>query len=266
MKMETIETNLEENNRTIKKQSDSLILLFEEINNLKRHVCLGDDIENKGMRMQDETKNSHINNYNLQKILNSRKLNYYNKIRCDGIASIYRNFLEKEPPFIPRKFREAVTNNMSEQQQNRKKKLEIQRLTYEIEHLEELKEKHHKGLEETDLEIKEELAKEDDPVIRQSIKENWYARIQEEEEKSNTIWEKKKRFFENLPSQQEKQVRRNGTGRRGTSADDNYQRREPRRPEGHFRYTNGRRWNNNQQVHLNTERNFHRRPTPRWTR
>ena len=163
--METIETNLEENNRTIKKQSDSLILLFEEINNLNTHVCLGNGIENKEMRMQDKTKNSHINNYNLQKIINSRKLNYYNKIRCDGIAFIYRNFLEKEPPFIPRKFREAETNNMLEQQ-NRKKKLEIQRLTYEIEHLEELKEKHHKGLEETDLEIKEELAKEDDLVIR----------------------------------------------------------------------------------------------------
>ena len=104
MKMETIETNLEENNRTIKKQSDSLILLFEEINNLKRHVCLGDDIENKGMRMQDETKNSHINNYNLQKIINSRKLNYYNKIRCDGIASInLQEFSRKRTAFYPAK-------------------------------------------------------------------------------------------------------------------------------------------------------------------
>ena len=175
-----------------------------------------------------------------------------------GIFSKKNRLLSREN--FARQLRTCQSNNKIE-----KKKLEIQRLTYEIEHLEELKEKHHKGLEETDLEIKE-LAKEDDPIMRQSIKEKWYARIQEEEEKSNTIWEKKKRFFENLLSQQEMQVRRNGIGRRGTSAEDIYQRREPRSPEGHFRYTNGRRWNNNQQVHLNTERNFHRRPTPRWTR
>ena len=42
-----------------------------------------------------------------QQHLQTRKHAYYNQLRYGGIASIYKSFLEQQPPFILNKFREG---------------------------------------------------------------------------------------------------------------------------------------------------------------
>ena len=91
--------------------------------------------------------------------------------------------------------------NDSEKQRERLKELEVQKVTFEIERLNEQVEKHSEALESADLDIKEHISEQDEPTMRQFVKEQWYSLIKTEQERSDEIWANKKSFFQYLPNQ-----------------------------------------------------------------
>lgn len=200
-KMENMEAYMVENNSLIKQNSEKLDGICEEMKEIKVQCNKGSETGNqRTTNPQQQTKVTTSLTLPMRNTLTSRKLAYYNKIRSEGIATIYKRFLEQKPPFIPNKFRESSNDNESERHRERMKKLEIQKITFEIEHLEEIGEKHRDTLENSELEMKQHIGEQEDPIQRQALKEQWYALIKSEEEKSEAIWEKKKEFFESLPT------------------------------------------------------------------
>ena len=141
-----------------------------------------------------------MHNNEAQRLLQYLKFAFYNQMRSGGIAEIYKFFLNQEPVYIPKKFREGIVPGDSEARRGRMKKLEIMRVTLEIEGMEEECSKHQKIIDETEKQIDDLIGQNDDPTIRQELKQQWFAEIKREEGKSRTIWEKKRIFFENLPN------------------------------------------------------------------
>mgnify|MGYP000563151265 CR=1 FL=1 len=204
-KMENIETCLAENSNLIKQNSQKLENIHEEVKGIKEQCNKGSGSSNnkKTSDLRQQTKEAISLSPVIRNALISRKLAYYKMIRCEGIANIYKGFLQLNPPYIPNKFREASIDNESEKHRERMRKLEIQKINFEIEHLEELGERHKQTMENSELEVKQHIGEQDDPIQRQSLKEEWYASSKKEEEKSEAIWDKKKEFFESLPTRME---------------------------------------------------------------
>ena len=84
------------------------------------------------------------------KCLNTRKMAFYNKMRCEGIAEIYSSFLERDPIFIPHKFQEKAVPGESEEQKRLKLELSKCKMTVEIERLKEQAVKHDSIISEND--------------------------------------------------------------------------------------------------------------------
>ena len=74
---------------------------------------------------------------NLQNILNRRKHLFYSHIRNKELAEIHRHYLDRDVPFIPRKFRETLTPHDSINNVRRKKQLEFLKVENHIANLEE---------------------------------------------------------------------------------------------------------------------------------
>ena len=94
--------------------------------------------------------------------MQTRKHAYYNQLRSGGIASIYKSFLEQQPPFIPNKFREGKIPGEPEARRDKMNKIEVMKVTMEIECLEEEFSKHQSTIEETEREVEEIIGKYDD--------------------------------------------------------------------------------------------------------
>ena len=199
-KMNSLEEKISDNYKSVNEQSQRLDSFCEEMKKVTDLLSKGDACPHGETK---QTKKREFDNSNaarnLRKIVNQRKLTYYNKVRSEGITAAYKDFLKLDPPFVPKKFREKMSYTESESQKSRIRKLEIFEMNCEIERLEEMVEKHRNELENAELEVKEQLSTIDDPSHRQYLKESWYSQIRDEKEKSNRIWESKKQFLDKLP-------------------------------------------------------------------
>lgn len=203
-KIESIEINQKVTNEIMQTKIDSLDKKIENIItlNLNNTSPVNNSlITSSGY--EDGTNSEERELYLLKPKINIRKLAFYNKIRSKGISEIYGNFLKQSPPFIPRKFRESRIPGESDQQRKRMEHLEITKLKMEIERLEEEYNKHQSTVEEIESEIRETISKSNDAVERQHKKEIWVRETNKEEGISNQIWDRKKKFFEDLPSREE---------------------------------------------------------------
>lgn len=205
LKMEMMENVQLENNRVI---SENIVILNERMSTLCQEVSSIkgklDEVISVSHSIKHKTKTTLCNlpttMEQMDSIVSTRKLAYYNKMRSQGIADIYKGFLQKDPPFIPKKFREGKIPGESSSQMERMKKLEIMKVNLDIERLEEEASKHQEGLLMAEEEIKALITQYNDPVERQKLKEKWTIDVNREEKVSDEVWEKKKIFFVNLPS------------------------------------------------------------------
>ena len=197
-KIENIDINLCENNKIIKENSERLETMAKEIKLIKEQR----DRDSAGnMTREDNPKLTNGNlDSKMNQLLDKRKLAYYNSIRNEGVAAVYKKFIEQTPPFIPRKFRESINPNASQKQRERMKNLEKQKLKYEIERLDEAAEKHRGELDDAELDTKQFIGDQEDALLRQDLKEKWCASVKREEARSNEIWNKKQQFLEDLPT------------------------------------------------------------------
>lgn len=135
-----------------------------------------------------------------KKTLNDRKLAYYNKIRCENTAKVFEGFLERDPVFIPNKFKEVILQNDSQQIIDQKMELNIQKVTTDITKLKERATKYSSIVDKCENIIQADIiSKCDDFKVRQKLTEIWLADISREEVKSKVIWSKKETWWNDLP-------------------------------------------------------------------
>lgn len=189
-KIEAIE---EKQNVFHKFVEDKFRTISAEIEKAKMGQCTtqGNNTNNK------PSQNTYLN---IEKNLHERKHAYYKHIRSHGISTIYKEFLERDIAFIPKKFRESHIPGESERQKERVSKLEKTKVLLECERLDEESEKNEQKLKTIEQEVASQIQAYPCPEKRQEFKELWLTATAKEEKISNEIWEKKKTFFENLPN------------------------------------------------------------------
>ena len=199
----------------------------------------------------------------LLNVLNRRKHAFYSHLRSKDLADIHAHYLSRDVPFIPRKFREKITHMDTSNMIKRKKELEFVKVEHHIETLREYAEKHLSDLKEEDTKATSLIS-----ILPTDIKQGtaleWQKCVQIEEEKSNTIWQKKKLFFLQLPLDTNDKTHSN------ESSEDNswtvVTRRRQRIPSQQqaqhpsvFRYHHFQRPRKRQPTHMNMPRQFVRR-------
>ena len=125
-------------------------------------------------------------------LLNQPKIAFFNAIKSEETEKIVKEFTKKDEIFIPKKFKEKITPQDSEEQKKMKANFNPMKLKAQIEILEEktthYKTKYHEIDQELITEIKELCH-----IETQFLKELWGKNWKKEEEKSWTkkiIWQK----------------------------------------------------------------------------
>lgn len=129
------------------------------------------------------------------KLLNARKHAYYNNLRSAGIVEIYEDFLNRDDPIIPPKFREKHFPGQTEAHTKRLKTLEISKVKIEIERLSEHANKQKEIINNVESQIKSHIYQHNNLEQRQEMIELWVKQVAKEEEISKNIWEKKRKFI-----------------------------------------------------------------------
>ena len=208
--IEIMQVNQEKTIEVLKEEQKSLketvATLVNEVTQLKR-LTLHVPPNNGEKEMNNHTSVISLCpiKHELPKYLNSRKMAYYRQIRSSGIAGIYKEFLERDPPFIPNKFREKQMPGETQQQRERMKKLEATKVSYEIERLEEDCSNQQTVIDTAEREANKIICTKMDAIERETAKEQWLSNVKDEEERSRKIWEEKKKFFDSLPDNQEEE-------------------------------------------------------------
>lgn len=139
--------------------------------------------------------------YLWKKTLNDRKLAYYNKIRCQSTASIFEGFLERDPVFIPNKFKETLLITDSQMVVDRKMEMNIQKMKNEIASLKEKAIKYSSIIDSCETTIQTEIiSKCDAHKVCQKLTEIWLADVSREEVKSKVLWSKTESWWKDLPN------------------------------------------------------------------
>ena len=139
--------------------------------------------------------------HHLQKLLNKRKIHFYQYHRSEDLAKIHDSFLNRDTPYIPRKFQEKITNQDTIGNIQRKKDLEFLKVENYILNLKENAEIQLMQVKTSDDEARSYISAL--PTnLKLKLQPEWEGMIKKEEEHSKSIWEKKQQFFVNLPSTQ----------------------------------------------------------------
>ena len=140
-------------------------------------------------------------------IKNMRKSAYFNSRRCSEIAVIYEKFLGQDNIFIPKKFRQQPIAGESDTQRQRRINVAITKMEAEVDNLKETACKNESIMSKCEEDIKALISKQSSDDVRQKLTELWLEEIRTEENTSNVIWEKKKRWFEDMERQETEESR-----------------------------------------------------------
>ena len=153
-------------------------------------------------------------NYKLKmwrNLLNKRKIAFFNAIKSQGTSEIYKEFLQQCPVFIPRKFRERITAQDTEQQKEIKRNLNVLKVEAQIKILEDKITHYTTMYSEIDAEMGQEIINLCPQEMHLTLKEIWDNDTKKQEEISKQIWIKKEKWIKNLPtkeSEEEKEQQR----------------------------------------------------------
>ena len=189
-KMEEIQTEQSKFNKYVENNFNTL---FSEIEKIKSKQC--------NTLICDINKESSEVKLDIEGYVHERKHAYYKQIQSKGISTIYKSFIERDIPFIPKKFREGHIPGESAAQTERIRKLEKTKVSLECERLDEEAEKNEQKIKKIEQEVAEKIQSYKSPEYRQELKKKWISTTSREETKSEEIWETKKTFFEKLPNE-----------------------------------------------------------------
>ena len=147
-----------------------------------------------------ESKEAQIIKGNLQKYwkneLNQRKTAYIKCYRATKLANLYKEMCPEENPFVPRKFRCTIHENVSKDEEKLRSKQSIQHLLDEVEVLTIRAENFKKQFEEIDNKAEQYLqAQTSDPDVKGHLITLWKNDCKLEEDKTHELWKEKEDFF-----------------------------------------------------------------------
>ena len=148
-------------------------------------------------------RRSHLKMW--RNLLNQRKLAYYNAIKCRGLSERFREFYEQEEMYIPKKFREKITQQDTETQRRIKMDLSVSRFVANIKILEDKIVHYTTKYLEIDEELKAEITTQCPVSTHSFLFDLWEVESKAEEEKSKSIWLKKDVWIKDLPNHEKKQ-------------------------------------------------------------
>ena len=138
------------------------------------------------------------------RIVNQRKLAFYEMIKAKHLSDIYKDLIEREDQYIPRKFRETEIQGESQEQKERKKQIAVERVKKEIARLQEVSTKKVSILDKCETDIKFVIQLCPDPATRQKLIELYMEEIRKEQNISEGMWNKKEDWYKKLPENEAK--------------------------------------------------------------
>ena len=194
--------------------------------------------QNSGCKCQNRTKSESCNETTTQQtdlsvtrlidahkkiwndLLTKRKMAFFNELKNNGKATIYENYLAREPPFIPKICREKdVIGQTSQEWLQLKKDRELANTSHNIEKMKTFAKHHAKVVEEVDEEIKKKFENQN-VEIRDKIAQIWQSEVAVEENVSRDLWKKSKDHLEDLPNKVETQVENVAQDQRKDTSED----------------------------------------------
>ena len=137
-----------------------------------------------------------------KKSLNERKQAYWNYLRSDKTANIYVEWLEKENPVLPRKFRPRTITGEHEDDRQIRRDTAISAFKAEIRIIKNRTERYRTAYVKVDSEMSEIFEKRSghNDEIRDRLNMMWKKECSNEEERSESIWAKTQDWLTNYES------------------------------------------------------------------
>ena len=172
---------------------------FETIYEKRRDfIDFGTDLATNNMQLEKEIsdkKNLIISAW--KRNLNERKQAFWNALKTENTVNIFKKWRQHENIIIPRKFRIKTVAREDETERAIRENLALQKFDAEIALLETRTTRYTTRFQNIDLEMENEIKKISTGEIQNHLLKKWKKDTDDEEEKSNFIWTKKKFFYDN---------------------------------------------------------------------
>lgn len=129
--------------------------------------------------------------------LNERKQAIWNALKTEIIVNIYKKCRQEENTIImPRKFHIKIIAGKDETERAIRENLALQKFDAEIALLETRSTRYTQRFQNIDIEMEDEIKKISSEEVQNHLFKKWKKDTDEEEEKSEYIWTKKKAFYD----------------------------------------------------------------------
>ena len=126
--------------------------------------------------------------------LNQRKQAFWNMLKNENTSVIYVDWFSRDSAIIPKKFQSKTFPNEPEEQKKIKEALSLEKMRAQAKLHHAIAERNKAKFEEKDREML--IEKISSAHVRQQLQELWRNDCKKQEEKSQNLWEVKKRWFE----------------------------------------------------------------------
>lgn len=133
--------------------------------------------------------------------LNQRKQNFWNGFKFARISDIYADWLSRDAPILPRKFRPVHIPGEHMEDSEIRKENAIQNVRSEIRILRNKSQRANDLYRKADSEMMRILRDKCDGEVLEKLEKMWQEACLKEEEISQGIWMKKKTWYDNYPDQ-----------------------------------------------------------------
>ena len=128
--------------------------------------------------------------------LNQRKQAFWNMLKNENTSVIYVDWSSRDNAIIPKKFQSKTFPNEPEEQKKIKEALSLEKMKAQAKLHHVIAERNKAKFEEKDREMLNEIEKISSVYVRQQLQELWRNDCKKQEEKSQNLWEVKRRWFE----------------------------------------------------------------------
>jgi hypothetical protein len=127
--------------------------------------------------------------------LNERKQAYWNYLKFKNTAAIYSEWIKKDNPIIPRKYRPKIIPGEVDEDKDIRRETSLQLFEADIKILKNKSRRYENAFKQTDDEMCAIFEKKSDGEICRNLKKIWGKECKKEEEKSAAIFEKKLKWL-----------------------------------------------------------------------
>lgn len=198
-KLSILIEKFDSNHEPIKQTLDAINQNFESINDKRQgFIDFGATSATNNTQLEKEIsmkKNIIIRTW--KRNLNERKQAFWNALKTENIVNIYKKWRQEENTIImPRKFHIKKIAGEDETERAIRENLALQKFDAEIALLETRSTRYTQRFQNIDIKMEDEIKKISSGEVQNHLLKQWKKVTDEEEEKSEYIWTKKKVFYD----------------------------------------------------------------------